>query len=287
MESEKEHWDIIIKPRDNSFSLNFGEIWKYRDLVKRYIHRDIVTAYKQTVLGPLWYIIQPLFTTIMYMFVFAGIANIPTDGLPQPLFYLSGILIWNYFAECLGRAQGTFLGNAGVFSKVYFPRMVVPISGAISTMLKLAIQVATFAVIYLYFYYVKGIDISPNIYILLFPLLILMTACFAIGTGIIISSMTTKYRDMGILIGFLVSLWMYITPIIYPLSVMSERYSEYKWIIALNPLTPIVETFRFATMGTGEFSWASLAYSFGVTVVVLIAGIGIFNKVERNFIDVV
>ncbi|HMM02886.1 MAG: ABC transporter permease [Prevotella sp.] len=287
MESEKEHWDIIIKPRDNSFSLNLGETWKYRDLIKRYIHRDIVTAYKQTVLGPIWYIIQPLFTTIMYMFVFAGIANIPTDGLPQPLFYLSGILIWNYFAECLGRAQGTFLSNAGVFSKVYFPRMVVPISGAISTMLKLAIQVATFAVIYLYFYYAKGIDISPNIYILLFPLLILMTACFAIGTGIIISSMTTKYRDMGILISFLVSLWMYITPIIYPLSVMSERYSEYKWIIALNPLTPIVETFRFATMGTGEFSWASLAYSFGVTVVVLIAGIGVFNKVERNFIDVV
>ncbi|GAB6124204.1 ABC transporter permease [Dysgonomonas termitidis] len=287
MKSEKGYWDIVIKPRENNFSLNIGEIWKYRDLIKRYIHRDIVTAYKQTVLGPLWYIIQPLFTTITYMFLFGGIANIPTDGLPQPLFYMSGILLWNYFAECLGRAQGTFLSNAGVFSKVYFPRMVVPISGAISTMLKLAIQIATFIVMYLYYIYIKDVSIAPNIYILLVPLLILMIACFAIGTGIIISSMTTKYRDVGILIGFLVSLWMFITPIVYPLSVMSERYSEYKWIIALNPLSPIVETFRFATMGTGEFSWASLSYSFGVTVVVMIAGMGVFNKVERNFIDVV
>lgn len=287
MKSEKGYWDIVIKPRENNFSLNIGEIWKYRDLIKRYIHRDIVTAYKQTVLGPLWYIIQPLFTTITYMFLFGGIANIPTDGLPQPLFYMSGILLWNYFAECLGRAQGTFLSNAGVFSKVYFPRMVVPISGAISTMLKLAIQIATFIVMYLYYIYIKDVSIAPNIYILLVPLLILMIACFAIGTGIIISSMTTKYRDVGILIGFLVSLWMFITPIVYPLSVMSERYSEYKWIIALNPLSPIVETFRFATMGTGEFSWASLCYSFGVTVVVMIAGMGVFNKVERNFIDVV
>ncbi|MDU1889288.1 MAG: ABC transporter permease [Dysgonomonas sp.] len=286
MEPEKEHWDIVIKPRGNNFSLNLREIWKYRDLIKMYIHRDVVTVYKQTVLGPLWYVIQPLFTTVIYMFVFGGIADIPTDGLPHMLFYLSGILMWNYFSECLGKTQGTFAGNAGVFSKVYFPRMVVPISGTISTLVKLAIQLATFLVVYLY-YYLDGANIQPNIYILLLPLLIAMTAGMAIGFGIIISSMTTKYRDLSILFTFVISLWMYATPIIYPLSAIPESYNQYKWIIELNPMTSIVETSRYAFMGVGAFSWESIGYSFVVTVIVLVIGTWIFNKVERNFIDVV
>lgn len=286
MESEKEHWDIVIKPQSSNFSLNYKEVWKYRDLIKRYIHRDIVTAYKQTVLGPIWYLIQPFFMTAMYMFVFGGIANISTDGLPQMLFYMSGILCWNYFGDCLGKAQSTFTANAGVFSKVYFPRLVVPISGVISGMVRLAIQFGLFICIFLY-YYLNGTSIHPNIYILLFPLLIIMTAFMGLGFGIIISSMTTKYRDLSIIFGFVTYLWMYATPIIYPLSAVPESYNKYKWIIELNPMTSIVETTRYAFMGEGAFSWASLGYSFGVTVVVVIIGTWMFNKIERSFIDVV
>lgn len=287
MEPEKDHWDIIIKPRGSNFSLNFKEVWRYRDLITMYIRRDIVTMYKQTVLGPIWYIIQPLFTALMYMFVFGGIAKIPTDGLPQMLFYLSGILCWSYFSECLGRSSGTFAANAGVFSKVYFPRLVVPISGLISNLLKFAIQVALFLGVYAYYYFYKGIDIQPNIYILLFPLLILMSAGMGFGFGIIISSMTTKYRDLNILFGFIMQLWMYATPIIYPLSAIPEKVQNFKWIVELNPMTSIVETMRYSSMGEGAFSWGAIGYSFIVTIVVVIIGSWIFNKVERSFIDVV
>lgn len=286
MESEKEYWDIEIKPRGSNFSLNLKEIWKYRDLIGMYIRRNIVTAYKQTVLGPLWYVIQPLFTTIMYMFVFGGIANISTEGLPQPVFYFAGIMLWNYFTECLGSAQGTFAGNAGVFSKVYFPRMVVPISSAISTLIKLGIQFGTFIVIYLYFYF-NGADMSPNIYILLLPLIVVMTALMAIGFGIIISSLTTKYRDLGILFGFITSLWMYATPIVYPLSAIPEKYSSYRWIIELNPMASVVETWRYILTGAGSLPWGALSYSFAITIILVIFGTWMFNKVERNFIDVV
>ena len=286
MELDKEHWDIIIKPHSRNFSLNYKEVWKYRDLIKRYIHRDIVTAYKQTVLGPIWYLIQPFFMAAMYMFIFGGIANISTDGLPHMLFYMSGILCWNYFGDCLGKAQSTFTANAGVFSKVYFPRMVVPISGMISGMIRLGIQLALFIVIYLYYYF-NGANIQPNIYILLFPLLVIMTAFMGLGFGIIISSMTTKYRDLNIIFGFITYMWMYATPIMYPLSAVPEAYNKYKWIIELNPMTSIVETTRFAFMGEGAFSWMSLGYSFGVTVVVVIVGTLMFNKIERSFIDVV
>lgn len=286
MEPEKEKWDIIIKPRSSSFSLNYKEVWKYRDLVRMYIHRDIVTQYKQTVLGPLWYLIQPLLTSLMFLLIFGGIAKIPTDGLPQILFYFSGIMLWSYFAECLGRASGTFSGNAGVFSKVYFPRLVVPVSAAISSLLKFGIQLLLFLGIYLYYYF-DGANIQPNTYVLLFPLLVLMTAGLGIGFGIIISSMTTKYRDLAILFGFLTQLWMYATPIAYPLSEVPEKISGLKWILELNPMTSIVEAARYGCMGAGSFSWSMLGYSFIVTVVVLIAGSWVFNKVERSFIDVV
>ena len=286
METEKEHWDIEIKPRGSNFSLNIKEVWQYRDLLQMYVRRDVVTIYKQTVLGPLWFIIQPLFTTIMYMFVFGNIAQIPTDGLPQPLFYLSGILCWGYFSDCMGKASGTFLGNAGVFSKVYFPRLVVPISGVISNLVRLIIQLGLFLAVYCYFVY-NGTDIKPNIYILFFPLLVLMLAGLGLGFGILISSVTTKYRDMAILFGFVTGLWMYATPIIYPLSVMKEKYEEYMWIIQLNPLTSIVEALRYGFMGAGTVDWFWLGYSFIVTIIVIILGSWVFNKVERSFIDVV
>jgi lipopolysaccharide transport system permease protein len=287
MESEKEHWDIIIKPQTKKFSLNLNEVWKYRDLIRMYIRRDIVTMYKQTILGPLWYIIQPIFTTIMYMFVFGGIAGISTDGIPQPVFYLSGIMLWNYFGECLGRSSSTFGGNAGVFSKVYFPRLVVPISGLISGLVKLAIQVSLFLIVY--FYYIqKGVDIHPNGYLLfLFPLLIIISAIMGFGIGIIISSMTTKYRDLAFFFGFITYLWMYATPIIYPLSAIPEKVSDYKWIVEYNPMTPIIETTRYIFTGMGQFSWSGICYSSIIAIGISIIGIWLFNKIERKFIDVV
>ncbi len=251
-----------------------------------YVRRDIVTIYKQTVLGPLWFVIQPLFTTVMYMFVFGSIAKIPTDGLPQSLFYLSGILCWSYFADCLGKTSGTFISNAGVFSKVYFPRLVVPISAIISNLIRFGIQLAVFLSFYFYYFF-SGAPIAPNLYLLLFPLLLLMLAGLALGFGIIISSVTTKYRDMAIFFGFVTSLWMYATPVIYPLSVMKENYEKYMWIIQLNPLTSIVEAMRYGFMGEGTFDWFWLAYSFIFTIAVVIIGSWVFNKVERSFVDVV
>ncbi len=286
MNSPQENWDIVIKPRGRKFTLNLKELWQYRDLLQMYVRRDIVTMYKQTILGPLWFLIQPIFTTVMYMFVFGGIANISTDGLPQMLFYLSGILCWSYFSECMNRSSSTFSGNAGVFSKVYFPRLVVPISGLISNLVKLVIQLLLFLAIYIYFYN-NGANIHITKHILLFPVLILMLAGLGFGFGIIISSLTTKYRDLSILFGFVVQLWMYATPIVYPLSIMKENYANYMWIIQLNPLTSIVEATRYAFMGVGTFSWASLSYSFVFTIIIVLIGTVTFNKVERSFIDVV
>ncbi|MBB4035074.1 lipopolysaccharide transport system permease protein [Dysgonomonas hofstadii] len=286
MEVEKEHWDIIIKPKNEKFSLNYKEVWKYRDLVRMYIRRDIVTQYKQTILGPLWYVIQPLFTSLMYLVIFGNIANISTDGIPHIPFYMSGLLFWNYFSECMGRGSSTFAGNAGVFSKVYFPRLVVPISGLISGLLKLGIQFALFLGIYIY-YINQGANINPNATILLFPLLILMSAFMGLGFGIIISSLTVKYRDLAILFGFLTQLWMYATPIAYPLSAIPNKVKSFRWIVELNPMTSIVETMRYSFMGEGAFSWWALGYSFVVTIVLVIFGSWIFNKMERKFIDIV
>lgn len=283
---QEDNWDIVIKPRGSNFVLNLNEVWRYRDLLAMYVRRDIVTMYKQTILGPLWFIIQPLFTTIMFMFVFGGIAGIPTDGLPQMLFYLSGILCWNYFSECLNRTSGTFLANAGVFSKVYFPRLVVPISITISNLVKFGIQLALFLAVYLYFHF-NGSPIAPNKYILLFPFLIVLLAGLALGFGIIISAMTTKYRDLTFLFSFVVQLWMYASPVIYPLSLMKERYENYMWVIELNPVTSIIETMRYGFMGEGMFSWGALLYSSVFTIAVVIVGIWVFNKVERSFVDVV
>lgn len=286
MEPEKEHWDIVIKPNNKRFSLNLSEVWKYRDLVLLYVKRDIITVYKQTILGPLWYIIQPVFTAFMYTMVFGNIANIPTDGIPHMIFYMSAQLCWNYFSDCLGGSSGTFAGNAGVFSKVYFPRLVVPLSNICSNFFRLCIQILIFVAFYLYFYF-DGSDIQPNAYLLLIPYFILLLAFFGFGVGIIVSSFTTKYRDLGILFGFLTQLWMYATPIIYPLSAVPDKIKGLKWIIELNPLTPIVEAVRFACFGVGQFTWSGIFYSTFIILITVLIGIIIFNKVERKFIDTI
>lgn len=283
---DQKEWDIIIQPNSKLFNLNLKEVWRYKDLLNMYVKRDIVTLYKQTILGPLWYLIQPLFTTIMFMFVFGGIAGISTDGLPQPLFYMAGILCWNYFSECLTRCSETFNANQNIFGKVYFPRLVVPLSIAVSSLLKMAIQFGLFVAIYL-FYLFKGYSPQFTWFILLFPILIIMLAGLGLGFGLLISSMTTKYRDLKFLVSFGVQLWMYITPVIYPLSILKENYPQYVWAIVMNPLTAIIETFKLGFLGQGTFSWAYLSYSILFTIFILIWGIITFNKVQRNFMDTI
>ncbi len=280
------NWTIIIKPRSNLLNFNFKEIWQYRDLLEMYIRRDIVTFYKQTILGPVWFFIQPVFTTIVYMFVFGGLAGIPTDGIPQPLFYLAGICMWNNFSESLTKIYDTFITNQAVFGKVYFPRLVAPLSVVITGLLKMFIQLGLFILVYIWFIY-KGKPFNINAYAWLFPLLLIMLGGLGLGFGIIISSLTTKYRDLRFLITFGIQLWMYATPVIYPLSVMNGRYEKYMWLIQANPLTALMETFRFGFLGQGTFSWAALFYSGLFTVLILFTGIIIFNKVERSFMDVV
>jgi len=281
-ESETE-WTTVIKPKGHLLDIDLKAVWRYRDLWYMFVKRDITTSYKQTILGPLWFIIQPAITTVMFMIVFGGIAHISTDGLPQPLFYLAGISLWNYFSECLNRTSSTFTNNAGIFGKVYFPRLVVPLATISSSLIRLAIQLGLFLVVYL-IYVVKGAAIHPNFTLLLFPILLIIMAGLSLGFGILISSMTTKYRDLTLLFGFVVQLWMYATPVIYPLSMMSPHR---QWIMALNPLTSVIETFKYSTLGVGVFSWGMLAYSFVFMLVILALGIIVFNKVERSFMDTV
>ncbi|MDR0873003.1 MAG: ABC transporter permease [Prevotellaceae bacterium] len=280
-----EKWDTEIKPRTGLFDIDFKEIWQYRDLWSLFVKRNIITSYKQTILGPLWFFIQPIMSTVMYMVVFGGIANISTDGLPQPLFYLAGISLWQYFSSCLNSTSSTFLSNAGIFGKVYFPRLIMPLVSVTSNLLKFFIQLSLFVVVYLYYVVFTDVQIAINAYALLFPVLIIMMAGLALGFGILFSSMTTKYRDLTVLLGFFVQLWMYATPIIYPLSFITNE--KLKFIMALNPLTSIVETFKYGFLGAGSFSWWQLGYSFGFMVVLMAVGIVIFNRVQRSFMDTV
>lgn len=282
--SEKE-WTEVIKPHKSLLSVDFKEIWRYKDLWAMFVKRDIITQYKQTILGPLWFFVQPIMTTIMYMVVFGGIAGIPTDGIPQPLFYLSGICLWQYFADCLNKTSNTFLSNAGIFGKVYFPRLIVPLSTVTSSLVRLGIQLLLFIIVYLYYIIFTDVIVTPNFYILLLPLLILILAGLALGFGILFSSMTTKYRDLTLLLSFFVQLWMYATPIIYPLNTISNE--KLRFLMTLNPITPIVETFKFGALGAGSFSWWSLGYSFVFTLLLLAIGIITFNRVQRSFMDTV
>ncbi len=276
-------WDLIIRPKSGRFDLRLGDLWRYRDLTMLFVRRDFVSQYKQTILGPLWYLIQPLLSTIMFTIIFGKIAGLSTDGLPQFLFYMAGVTCWNYFAECLNRTSGTFIANAGIFGKVYFPRLTVPVSVVISNLLKFAIQFTFFAA-FLLFYMIKGFSIHPSMWMFLTPYLLILMAGLGLGTGIIISSLTTKYRDLQILVVFGVQLLMYATPVIYPLSAIPGKYL---WLILLNPMTPIIEAFRFMFLGAGAFSPVSLAYSTFATLVILLIGVLIFNKVEKSFMDTV
>jgi lipopolysaccharide transport system permease protein len=281
-----EEWDLEIKPANKLLDFKLKELWHYRDLLILLVRRDFVSFYKQTILGPLWFFIQPLFTTIIFTFVFGNLAQISTDGLPGPLFYMAGITAWNYFADCLTKTSTVFTSNAGIFGKVYFPRLIMPLSIVLSNLIRFGVQMALF-IFFMSYYALQGANFSPNWYILLFPYLLLLMAMLGLGLGMIISALTTKYRDLSFLIGFGIQLLMYGTTVIYPLSTVQEKYPKYEYLIAFNPMTAIIETFRFGFLGEGAFSWAYLSICSMVTFVIMVTGVVIFNKVERNFIDTV
>ena len=274
---------MVIGPPKGWFDLHLRDLWRYRDLVGLFVRRDFVAVYKQTILGPLWHVIQPLLTTVMFTIVFGNIAGLPTDGVPGFIFYMAGTTIWTYFANCLTRTSGTFIANAGIFGKVYFPRMAVPVSTVGSQLIAFAIQFAFFLCFYAAFW-VKGAPMRPNWTLALLPALLLIMAGLGLGFGILISSMTTKYRDLQVLVGFGVQLWMYATPVIYPLSCAPAKY---RWLVLANPASAVVETFRYGFFSTGTFSWAALDYSAGFTLVLLLIGLAVFNRVERTFMDTV
>ncbi|MDR1737718.1 MAG: ABC transporter permease [Candidatus Symbiothrix sp.] len=281
---ETEKWTTVIKPQAGWFEIDFKELRRYRDLWWMFVQRSITTSYKQTIFGPLWFFINPLLTVIIYAVVFSGIAKIPTEGIPPRLFYLAGTSMWGYFTACLNRTSGTFVANQNVFGKVYYPRLINPLASITSALLQLGIQFLLFISMYLYYYFTMDIDYAPNITLLLLPVLILMAAGMGLGFGIIISSVTTKYRDLSVFFSFVVQLWMYATPIVYPFSEMPDKY---KLIAQLNPVTSLVETFRYAAFSSGTLDWGSLAYSFGFMCVILAIGILMFNRVQRSFMDTV
>ncbi len=282
--NQAHHWTIQAKTK--FIELKFNELWAYRDLLWLLVRRDFVSFYKQTILGPLWFFIQPLFTTIIFTFIFGNLAGISTDGLPKPLFYLAGITAWNYFADCLTKTSTVFRDNASIFGKVYFPRLIMPLSIILSNLVRLGVQLLLFLLLMAYYYFI-GSHFQITWAILLFPFIITLMALLGLGSGMIISAMTAKYRDLAFLVTFGVQLLMYATTVIYPLSTALKNYPSYSWLIEYNPMTPIIETFRYGFLGEGTFSWSSLSYATGTTLVLFILGIIIFNKVERNFIDTV
>lgn len=278
-------WTTVIQPKNSLLQVDFRELWQYRDLYRMLVKRDIVVWYKQTILGPLWFFIQPILTTIMFMIVFGGIAKIGTDGIPQPLFYLAGICLWNYFAESLNQTSNTFIQNSALFGKVYFPRLVVPFATVTSNLVRLGIQLLLFVFVYLYFAFFTEATVTPNLYICLVPLLILLLSGLALGFGVLFSSLTTKYRDLTFLLSFLVQLWMYATPVIYPLSTIENP--TLKTLMLLNPMTAILETFKYAVLGVGQFRFEYLTYSALFTLFIMAIGIVVFNKEQRTFMDTV
>ncbi len=279
----KENWTTVIEPKKSILSLNLGEVWQYRDLLLMFVKRDFVTFYKQTILGPIWFFAQPLLTTLTYMLIFGNIAKISTDGLPQILFYLSGVTAWNYFSDCFTKTSTVFKDNQNIFGKVYFPRLIAPLSIVLSGLIKFGIQFLLFVFVLGYFLW-NDSQVSPNLMILFSPVLILMMAALALGAGMIITSMTTKYRDLVFLLQFGIQLLMYATPVIYPISTIPEQY---KFWILMNPMTGILETFRYAFLGTGNFSWGIIGYDAIIIFVFLLIGTLIFNKTEKSFMDTV
>jgi homopolymeric O-antigen transport system permease protein len=281
--TDPNYWDMVIQPQRGLFDLRLGELWHARDLILLFVRRDFVAVYKQTILGPLWYLIQPLLTTVIFTFIFGSVAKLPTDGLPQFLFYMSGTVVWAYFSSCLTKTSDTFITNANLFGKVYFPRLSVPVSILMSNLIAFGIQFGFF-LFFMGYFAVSGSVIRPNWWILLTPLLIFIMAGLGLGLGIIVSSLTTKYRDLRFLVQFGAQLLMYATPVIYPASSVPERF---RWIIEANPMTPIVEAFRYAFLGAGSVNPGQLLYSLVVTLVIVVLGIIMFNRVEATFMDTV
>jgi lipopolysaccharide transport system permease protein len=284
---ESQNWDLIIKGHSSLFDLNFSDLWRYRDLLAMFVRRDFVSFYKQTILGPLWFFIQPIFTTIVFSFVFGNLAGISTDGLPKFLFYLTGITSWNYFSDCLTKTSTVFRDNANIFGKVYFPRLIMPISIVVSNLVRFGVQLLLMIcmMVYFYFFPIQGTSFEVTSGIFLFPLLVILMALLGLGLGLIITAMTTKYRDLTFLVTFGVQLLMYATTVIYPLSYAKEK--GYSTIVELNPMTGIIEAFRYAFLGKGEFTLGSIGYSIVVTLIILFLGIIIFNKTEKNFVDTI
>jgi lipopolysaccharide transport system permease protein len=277
-------WDLTIEPQHSLFQLNLKDVWRYRDLLGLLVKRDITAAYKQTILGPIWMFLQPLFTTITFTFVFGNLAGLSTDGLPKPLFYMIGTVAWTYFSDCLNGTANVFKANASIFGKVYFPRLIMPLTLVISNLLKFGIQMSQLLILYIYYVIAKDYKPEIDLTILLFPYLILLMAMLGLGLGMIISAMTTKYRDLSFLLGFGMTLFMYATPVIYPLSATPEAYKD---ILAYNPIAPIMEGFRYVLLGSGTFDWTMLGYTSLVAAVTLTIGVLIFNKVEKDFVDTV
>ena len=276
-------WSTIITPHRGWLEVRWRELWQYRDLIYLFVRRDFVGTYKQTVLGPIWFFLQPIFTTIVFTVVFGKIAKISTDALPPPLFYLSGIVMWQYFADCLNKTSSTFTSNAGIFGKVYFPRLVVPISTVITSLITFAIQFVLFLSL-LAFFKIQSAPVYPNYRIIILPFLLLMMASLGLGVGCLVSSLTTRYRDLAVAVGFGVQLWMYASAVVYPLS---EIPAEWRWLLVLNPMVPIIESFRFAFLGSGVVEIWQIAMGAGVCLLVLLGGILTFNHVEKTFSDTV
>jgi lipopolysaccharide transport system permease protein len=276
-------WDLVIEPQSSLFDLHLKDVWRYRDLLWLLVKRDFVSFYKQTILGPLWFFIQPLFTTIIFTFIFGNLAGLSTDGLPQPLFYMAGITAWNYFADCLTKTSTVFRDNAQIFGKVYFPRLIMPLSIVVSNLVRFGVQFLLFVLMMLYYYFHHA-NFHITTAIVLFPLLVLLMALLGLGLGLIITALTTKYRDLAFLISFGVQLMMYATTVIYPLSSAPPKY---KFLIGLNPMTGIIEAFRYGFLGRGVISFNTLGYAIIVTVVSLVLGVIIFNKTEKTFVDTV
>lgn len=284
MQNQNKQWDLTITPKDRLLMVDWKEIWRYRDMFLLFVARNFRTAYKQTILGPLWFIITPVLSVIVYVTVFGGIANIPTDGVPPMLFYLLGIAVWGYFASCVSATSNSFVSNADIFGKVYFPRIIMPLVAVTTNLLSFAIQLAIFAVLYIY-YVATGTELVIHWQIVLFPLFVAILAFMAVGFGMIFSSMTTKYRDLQIMLAKIISLWVYITPVIYPLSMVSNE--KLNLAMSLNPVTPVMEAIKYSLLGQGQFSWLWLGYSALFTLILLIIGLMLFNKVQKSFMDTV
>lgn len=278
-----EEWDLIIKPQKSLLDLKLDQVWNYRDLLVVLVRRDFVSFYKQTILGPIWFFLQPLFTTVVYVFLFSNIAGISTDGIPAPLFYLSGITAWSYFSECLLKTSSVFRDNAGIFGKVYFPRLIMPLSIVVSNLVKFGVQLLLLILMLIY-YLAIGTDFHPTLYLLLFPILVSLMAGIGLGLGMLISAMTTKYRDLALLLTFGTQLLMYATPIVYPLSSLNGKMHT---LISANPMTPIVEGMRLGFFGAGSISMWSFLYLVIITLFILALGTIVFNKVEKSFVDTV